>query len=87
MSKKDDKNVDSALEAWQSSRLAAFFQVTAYTVSTMFVLGGGGYLLDQQLGTYPALFMIGLIVSFPLIQFLLYKKFKQFAKKQLNKKK
>ncbi len=84
MSKDNSEKTKQALDKWSSSRLSTFFQVSAYTVTTMAVLGGGGYLLDRLLFTYPIFFMIGLIVSFPLVQVLLYKKFKKYAEVSLE---
>ena len=77
MPKKQQK-VDLA-ETWSSTRISVFLQTTAYTVMITAILGGGGYLLDQQLGTFPTLFIIGIVIAFPVTQVYLYKKFKSIT--------
>lgn len=42
----------------------------------MALFGGGGYYIDKKIGTFPILFIIGLVISFPLIQILVYKQTK-----------
>lgn len=57
------------------------FRVIAITISTMAILAGGGYLLDQQLGTYPTAFIVGLVLAFPVTQLVIYKTFKKVTDK------
>jgi F0F1-type ATP synthase assembly protein I len=57
------------------------FRVIAITISTMAILAGGGYLIDKQLETYPTIFIIGLVLAFPITQLVIYKTFKQVTDK------
>lgn len=54
-------------------------RVIAITVSVMALLGGGGYLLDKQLGTDPYIFIAGILLAFPVIQVVIYYTFKQIT--------
>lgn len=72
------KKVDLT-EEWTSTRISVFLQVTSYTIAMIAITAGGGYYLDQYFGTFPALFIIGLVVGFPLTQLIIYKKVKKFA--------
>lgn len=60
------------------------FRVIGITVGLMALLGGGGYLLDQQLGTYPFIFIGGLIIAFPVIQVVIYFTFKKLTDKNAD---
>lgn len=82
MAKKEQK-IDLT-ETWSSSRITVFLQTTASTVVITAALAGSGYLLDQLLGTWPGLFITGLILAFPLTQLYLYKKFKKFAQTKVS---
>ena len=74
------KKSEHVLDTWKSSRIAVFGQVTAYTIIIIAVVAGGGYLLDQQFDTFPALFITGLVIGFPLTQLVIYKKVKKYAR-------
>lgn len=80
---KEEPKID-LIETWGSTRIRVFLQTTATTIVVIAIFAGGGYLLDKQLGTYPTIFIIGLIVSFPITQIYLYKKLKKFAKSKIN---
>jgi len=85
MANKIQKPKNSLLiDTWSSSRIAVFGQVTFITISVMATLAGGGYLLDQWLGTFPTLFIIGLVVSFPLAQAVLWRQVKGFAQSKVK---
>lgn len=75
---------DANLDLLQSGRMTAFLNVSFYTVATMAVLGGGGYLLDQWLGIFPALFITGLVIAFPLSQFFLYKRLRKLMNQKFK---
>ena len=62
------------------------FRVIAITLTTLAIFAGGGYLLDQQLGTYPTIFIVGLVLAFPVTQLVIYKTFKQVTEKASNDK-
>jgi len=57
------------------------WRVSAITVSTMAILGGVGYLLDKAIGKFPLFMAIGLMIAFPLSQFIVYRVFTKFSKK------
>jgi len=52
-------------------------RVVAITIATLAIWGGGGYLLDKALATFPLFMIIGLVVAFPLAQLLIYKTFRK----------
>ena len=71
-------------EAWTNSRLTVFLQSTAITVVLITALAGGGYYLDQFIGTSPTFFIIGIVAGFPITQFYIYKKFKKFSENKVR---
>ncbi len=77
---KDGVNV----ELFTNSRLTIIAQVATYTIITIGVLGGLGYLLDQQFGTFPKIFIAGLALGYPLTQLVIYKKLKKFAQNKVE---
>lgn len=85
MAKTSDQNKTAKLmDTWASSRIAVFGQVSVMTVLGMALLAGGGYFLDNALGTFPGFFIAGIVIAFPLIQFLIYKKIKSYAVGRTN---
>ncbi len=62
------------------------------TIGLMALFGGTGYYIDKKIDTFPILFIIGLVISFPLIQILVYKQTKglinssEGSKSELTKK-
>lgn len=85
MSKKQENKVDLT-DTWKSSRITVFLGATGYTITLIAIIGGSTYYLDHLLGTSPTIFIIGLIVGFPLTQYLIYRKFKHFAADKTNQK-
>lgn len=65
---------DQNMDLLKSGRISAFFHVAFYTLAGLAIFAGAGYALDHWLGTFPALFIIGLVIAFPITQFVLYKK-------------
>lgn len=61
------------------------FQITLKvaftTVALMAIFGGSGYFLDKKIDTFPILLIVGLVISFPLIQILIYKQTKNLLKR------
>ena len=51
-------------------------KIAITTVGTSGFFGGTGYFLDKKIGTFPILMIVGLVISFPLIQILVYKQTK-----------
>jgi len=74
------------IEKFNNNRITIFLFATSYTVAIMGVLAGGGYWLDKLLGTTPFLFIVGLLVGYPITQVVLFKKSRQLAKKISKKK-
>lgn len=81
MAKKEKDIIDS----WTNNRITVFLTATSYTIAMIAIIGIGSYYLDHYLGTFPVIFIIGLVAGFPITQFVIYKKFKKFAKKELEK--
>ncbi|MFZ2682326.1 MAG: hypothetical protein WAZ14_04515 [Patescibacteria group bacterium] len=51
-------------------------QIFGITLLGVAVFGGGGWLLDAALQTTPAFLIVGLVVSFPVVQTALYRFFR-----------
>lgn len=81
MTQAEEKEGTNKIDLFAKSRLAVFAQATSYTISILLVFGFVSYYIDKKLGTFPVIFIIGLAIAYPLTQFLLFKKVKQFAKK------
>ncbi len=64
------------------------FQITikiaATTVLLMGIFGGLGYYIDKKIETYPILFIAGLVISFPIIQIVIYKMTRALIKDTSN---
>ena len=75
----EQKKTEDLMDTWASSRLAVFAQVSIIMVIGMATFAVIGYQIDQWLGTFPAFFIGGLVIAFPTIQFLIYKKIKSYA--------
>ncbi len=75
----EDKKTEALLDTWASSRIAVFGQVSIMVVFGMTLFAGVGYLLDQKFGSFPGFFIAGLVIAFPSIQFLIYKKIKAYS--------
>lgn len=72
------------LDLFTESRVTVFLQSTAITIVAIALIGGGGYALDKFLGTFPLLFIIGIVIAYPITQVYLFKKFKGFANNKLK---
>ncbi|MBI4232174.1 hypothetical protein HY605_02985 [Candidatus Peregrinibacteria bacterium] len=72
------------IDLFSESRISIFLQSTFITIVAVGLIGGGAYALDKYLGTFPILFIIGLVMAYPLTQIYLYKKFKNYAKNKLK---
>ncbi len=81
MTQAEEKEGTNKIDLFAKSRLAVFTQATSYTIGILLVFGFVSYYIDKKLGTFPVIFIIGLAIAYPLTQFLLFKKVKQFAKK------
>lgn len=81
MAKKENK---TSLDLFSESRLSVFLQSTAYTIIMIAIIGGGAYALDKYLGTFPAIFITGLVVAYPLTQIYIFRRIKKFSKDKLK---
>ncbi len=57
-------------------RLEAYAYTSGFTLAMVLVIGGIGYLLDLKFGTGHRYFFLGIILSYPLTQYYLYRKFR-----------
>lgn len=73
------------IDKFNDNRIKVFLFATGYTVVTTAILAGAGYYTDQLLGTFPVIFIIAIVIAYPLTQVILFKKAKKLAKK-INKK-
>ena len=55
-------------------------KVAATTILLMGFFGGLGYYIDKKIDTFPILFIIGLVISFPIIQIVIYKQTRALIK-------
>jgi F0F1-type ATP synthase assembly protein I len=69
------------IEAFSKQRVQVFVYASMFTLIMIAITGGIGYLLDQQLNTYPVFLVIGLVIGYPITQLMLYKKYKAAIKK------
>lgn len=73
--KDSDKKPDHAVTS--TLMFSEHFRVTiAVAMSSLLCIGlfgGGGYLIDQQMGTYPGFMIAGVLISFPFSQLLIYR--------------
>jgi len=82
---KRETKTEVLMDVWAGSRIAAFGLAAFYTLGVTAIMGVAGYYLDQWLGTFPGIFITGLILSFPLSQVLLYKRLKKFSTERIDK--
>jgi len=80
---KEQKSKDS-IDLFSESRLTIFLQSTAITIVMIAVIGGLSYSLDKFLGTFPIIFIIGIVAAYPLTQLYLFRKFRKFSRKKLK---
>jgi len=71
---KESKKREELLSAWPKRRLRVLLNAASYTVGNVIIFGGIGYLLDKKFDTAPVLLIIGVVISYPLTQYLLYRK-------------
>lgn len=78
-----DKNF--LLDNYSTTRISIFTQTIVYTITIIGIFGGLGYYLDQKFDSSPKILIIAIAISWPITQFILYKKFKQYAKNKIEK--
>lgn len=82
--KNTKKPLDVFIQMKKDNRWKVFGQVAFVTLSSLFIFGGIGWLLDTWVRGHGHAFLITfLILSYPVTQFALYRKMKNF---NLNKK-
>jgi len=81
---KDIENKPKSVPAPQtpvSFGLADHFQITwrvaTITLLSIVVFGGGGWMLDKLFNIFPTLMIIGMVISYPVAQVLIYIVFKK----------
>lgn len=67
------------------NHLRRFSIVVITTISIVIVFAGAGYWLDITLNTKPWLLVTFVILSFPVTQFALVRKMKEFTQKELKR--
>jgi F0F1-type ATP synthase assembly protein I len=84
MEKEAPKNIENKPKnepAQQSFGLADHFQITwrvaSITLLSIAVFGGGGWMLDNWIGKFPLFMIIGMVISYPIAQILIYIVFKR----------
>jgi len=70
-------NSEKLIEELPRRRMRVFGMAASYTVGNVIVFGGLGYLLDQYLDKSPIFMIAGVVISYPLTQYLLYKRVKK----------
>ena len=83
----ESEKTPNAIEDYKRKRLEAYAYTSGFTLAMVLVLGGIGYLLDLKFGTGHRYLFIGIIVSYPLTQYYLYRKFKPRNRAAISKKK
>lgn len=73
------KPLNAFIQMKKDSRWKVFGQSALVTLTSIFVFGGIGWLIDEwMVGGGHAFFITFLILSYPVTQFALYKKMKNF---------
>lgn len=79
--KEIEKNIlDFYYDSIKSKKIKASMYTISITLSTIAIFGGVGYLLDNYFATKPYIFIVLLVMSFPIGQILVYKKIKELFK-------
>lgn len=73
MKKSDQKY----LEEFKQKRIKAFTSIAGITLSVIMIFFLAGYYIDTKLDTKPYGIIILLVVSFPIVQIILYKVLKK----------
>lgn len=75
--KNGQKATPELQELMFSKHLQITLRVAAITLGSIGIFTGGGYLLDMKFATKPLFLILGLVISFPLSQFLIYKSMRE----------
>lgn len=80
----NEKGKKPTVEIFTDNRIKIFLLSTGYTIIIVGIIAVSGYYLDHYFETWPTIFIASLIVGYPLSQFLIYQKFRSFAKNKLK---
>ncbi|KKP38747.1 MAG: hypothetical protein UR28_C0013G0002 [Candidatus Peregrinibacteria bacterium GW2011_GWF2_33_10] len=82
MGKTEDKRLAENYDKYfKSKRLQASMYTFSITLSNVAFFSFLGYLVDKYFPTEPYGLIVGIVISFPIGQFMVYKKLKQLLKK------
>jgi F0F1-type ATP synthase assembly protein I len=83
MEQKTESNV--AVDNWFKASGYRHRIILGSIISTLVVFGTLGWLVDYFIHSRPAGFVVGVIVSFIVSQYIIYDKMRQYTKKLLDK--
>lgn len=72
------KNNNSS-QIYFDNRIKVFLHVTLISLVVCGIVIGAGYMLDVYFNTKPTFLIVGLVLAFPLTQFLVYKHVKKIT--------
>ena len=84
MENKLESNV--AIDNWFKSTGYRHRIIFGSIISTLVIFGGLGWAVDYLLKSKPYGFLVGVVISFAVAQYLIYRKLNQYTKKLLDKK-
>lgn len=67
------------------AKISVFFQTIVYTLISIAIFGALGHYLDKKLDTAPVILITALVISYPITQIILFRKFRMFAKSKIEK--
>jgi F0F1-type ATP synthase assembly protein I len=70
---KTKKQPKYTLENFPKFRISFFLKITSITVLTTIIFAFLGYFLDNVFNSKPLYLIISLVISFPVLQFILYR--------------
>lgn len=74
-----ESDLGATLDRMTKKRIRVFLFSSGFTLLMIGLFVGSGYILDQVLGTWPKAFVGGLVISYPVTQVYLFKKYKREA--------
>jgi len=83
--KEGQKATPELQELMFNKHIQITLRVSAITLGSIILFAGGGLLIDTQIGTKPLFLIIGLLISFPLSQYVIYKTFRNVTNNIQNK--
>ena len=80
----DTQMLASNLELWKSSRIKVFFIVTATTIFIVALMTALSYLIGGLFNSRPLFLILGVLLAFPISQFIVIQRVRRFAKHQIQ---